>query len=307
VLNAYREVSRHLCAVRDIMSVSSAADGPKRRDKPRFPVPFFNWWYRRRLWTFRYLEWRDVLPVIQAMLAVGLAVNGYSTRPVLSVVLGGSYACAALIYFSLGLRARRALDHGQGEVIWTLFACMNEQLFMGDHRTRFTLFIPAPGRPDYIIPWYRYRDKGSGPILEAQRSCARYRRGEGETGKAWDQAGRVLIRTFPAFQTRQEFKGHYIDVLKVDPAVVDDLSDYMIGVQTILSYGFVGNNRRLLGVLSLDLQAPMSKTVEGRHFFPTPEGDGQTELDWSRMELLLRSVQMVLETFASGKTPEVHI
>lgn len=117
----------------------------------------------------------------------------------------------------------------------------------------------------------------------------------------------MLVRTFPAFQTKQELNTHYIDVLKIDRVVVDDLSMHMVGVRTIVSYGFVGSNRRLLGVLSLDLQAPMTKTDDGRYFFPTPDGDGQTELDWSQMELLLKSLQKVLETFGSGKTPEVHV
>jgi hypothetical protein len=271
------------------------------------PVQFFNWWYRYRLWTLRHLQWRDVLTPFQVLLAVALAVNGYSTRPGLSLLLGGGYAITAITHFGLSLRARRAVDYGQGEVIWTLFSYINEQLFMADHRTRFTLFVPALRKPDYIIPWYRYREGGTGPIPEARRSKARYRRGEGETGKAWDQAGRLLVRSFPAFETPQEFRTHYIDVLKIDPGIVNDLSPYMHQVQTILSYGFVGKNRRSLGVLSLDLQAPITKTEDGRYLFPTPDGDHQAELDWSKMELLLKSLQMVLETFASGNAPEVHV
>jgi hypothetical protein len=277
-----------------------------RQERQRL-MQFFNWWYRKRLWTLRHLQGRDVLTLVQVLLAGGLAANSYSTRPVLSVVLGGTYAVTVIVHFLLSLQARRALDYGQGEVIWTLFSCINEQLFIGDHRTRFTLFVQAPGKRKYIIPWYRYRDGGDGPITEARQSRARYRRGEGETGAAWDQAGRLLVRTFPVFKTQQEFCTHYIDVLKIDAAVVHDLSSYMQGVQTILSYGFIGKNRRSLGVLSLDLQAPMTKTSDGRYFFPTPDGANQIELDWTRMELLLKSVQMVLETFASGKSPEIHV
>ena len=70
----------------------------------------------------------------------------------------------------------------------------------------------------------------------------------------------------------------------------------MVGVQAIFSYGCVGSNHRTLGVLSLDLQAPLSKTDEG-YSFPNPDGGPQIELDYSRMELLFESVQNVLEAF----------
>src|SRR5207249_5618371 len=130
--------------------------------------------------------------------------------------------------------------------------------FKGDYRTRFTLFVPAPRKSDYIIPWYRhFQGAVDDPVTEASRSKARYRRGEGATGKAWEQAGReVLVSSFPVFDTRQQFETFYIDRMHVDSQVVRELSQYMVGVQTIFSYGFVSSNHRTLGVLSLDLQAP---------------------------------------------------
>lgn len=270
-------------------------------------MQFYSWWYRCRLWTLRHLQWRDCLPVAGAVLAALLAINSYSLHPTLSIVLGLLYIVVIGVHFGLGVRARRALDVGRGELLGTLFAFINEQVFGGDHRTRFTLFVPAPGRPDYIIPWYRYREGGSDPISEARRSRARYRRNEGETGKAWAEAGRkVLVSAFPRFNNKQEFTRFYVTEMKVSPTVVQDLSDYMVEVQAMFSYGCVGSNHRTMGVLSLDLQAPLSKTDRG-YSFPSPDGDTQVELDFSRLELLFQSVQNMLEGFGRADSAPIRV
>jgi hypothetical protein len=273
-------------------------------------VHFYNWWYRRRLWTIRYFQWRDMLPLLGTCLAIVLAVNSYSSYPILSIICGVSYLIVATSHFVLGLRARRALDYGRGEVVGTLFAFINQHVFGGDHRTRFTLFVPAPGKPEYIIPWYRYREGGNGPVDEARRSRARYRRDEGETGRAWAQAGRkVLCSSFPPFKTKQEFQTFYIDQMKVDADVARELSDYMVGVRTMFSYGCVGANHRILGVLSVDFQAELTETKadqKTKYSFPSPDGDDHVELDWDRLELLIKSVQNVLECFERADSAEIR-
>ncbi len=96
------------------------------------------------------------------------------------------------------------------------------------------------------------------------------------------------------FATREDFEHHHIQQNGVPPDVVRDLSDYMIAVQSIISYAFVGNSARMLGVLCLDLQAPVWKDKDNRLWF---EQDGNAVLiDWDSLRLLFSMVQTLLES-----------
>lgn len=90
----------------------------------------------------------------------------------------------------------------------------------------------------------------------------------------------------------------------MDKATVLNISNYMIGVQTIFGYAFVGDQDRTLGVLSLDFQSPLSldpNDPEGNPVFPSPDNNHDVVLDRGRLRLLLSTIQSVLESFVQAE------
>lgn len=228
------------------------------------PKPFWSRRYRFYLWAHRHFHIRDVLQFLMALSAAALAINAYSFRKSVTVVAGLLYLAALLIFYALLFRSRVARDQLQGDLFWRLFDEFNKSVFSDDHRTRFTLFRFARWRPSEIVPRYRYRKGDSDSITEALKSRAHYKRGESLTGQAWDvPAKKLFMRSLPVFETRNEFAAWYTDKLHIRKEVVDLLSDHMIGVQTIFAYGMVDDRSRLLGVLSIDLCAPVIREESG--------------------------------------------
>ena len=163
------------------------------------------------------------------------------------------------------------LSESQVQDLWHEFGTLNGQSFNGSNRTRFTLFRQPTPDAAYITPWYRYHASMHDPhqpIDAAHKSQVRYRYGESMTGKTWARAGRDLFFMWlPDFEhDRRRFTAYYQDVLGISSQVVDTISDYMIQVQAILSYGFEDPNRNLLSVLSLDLQTPTLIGEDGLFF-----------------------------------------
>lgn len=267
-----------------------------------------NGWSRlRRKWR-RYGRPRDFLPFLNALLAAALAINTYSTHPEITTVAGILYLLSLCLFYFITFRDRRAKDDVQGEVLWGLFSLINNEIFKGDHRTRFTLFKRDSDNSDLISPWYRYVKGGRGPIEEAEKSNARYSKGEGVTGEAWAQGGRtVLIQVFPQFENRERFEDFYINELGKSPAghrsfqpilpqTVRALSAHMPKVRTMLCYAFLDSSERTLGVLSLDFEEPLSLDDGGPPRFSSPYGE-TIVFDGPRLQLLLNSVQNVMESF----------
>ena len=251
--------------------------------------------YRWQMGLGGYWRLRDLLNLALLCFAGILAWVAYSTFPKVSEVVAIAYFLVVVLLAIDTYRDRAGKHHVQAEVLWGLFSLINDDVFKGDSRTRFTLFQRAPKKPDVIVPWYRYCRAGHGPVFETRTSRARYRKGEGLTGRAWTEAGRrVLYTPLPKFASRQAMEDYYVSPLGMDPDVVKHLSNFMVGVETILSYGFLGEGDRLLGVLSVDLQAPMSISEDGSCCsFPSPEGT-KIVLDRDRLQVLLASVQRVL-------------
>lgn len=162
-----------------------------------------------------YLRIQDLLNVFAAVLAGLLAIFAYSTSPQISLVLGLLYL-GTLTWIAINtIRQRRAKDQIQAEILWGLFSLINKEIFGGDHRTRFTLFR-EDSFASSITPRYRYFKGGKGPIEEAARSRARYKRNEGLTGKAWAEAGRSLLcLLIDDFQgNRERLQDYYVNELK---------------------------------------------------------------------------------------------
>ncbi len=257
------------------------------------PLSFFTPGYRFRIWCFRNVRRKDFLQLVMAMATGGLAISTYSLHPERVLILGGVYFFALLLLYGDTLRSRGAKDRVQAEVLWGLFSHMNKEIFHDDNTTRFTLFIPSPLRSDYLVPWYRYRKGGQDPIAEALKSKARYRRGEGFTGQAWENAGNDLFcGSFPVFGSRNDFDKYYISELEIEPDTVRELSDFMVSIRTIFTYGFTETTGKLLGVLSLDMQRPLEGTNGDDTFRTNP-----AELNTHDMALIVRSIKSVLESF----------
>ncbi|MEK7995447.1 MAG: hypothetical protein AAB403_16730 [Planctomycetota bacterium] len=240
-------------------------------------------------------------------MAAVLAANTYTTHPELTILVSTLYVVVLILIFVATFRSRRARDQIQGEVVWGQFALINKEIFKGDYRTRFTLFKEDSFHRGQISPWYRYFKGGRGPIKEAEESRARYSRtkADGLTGQAWQEAGRCMLwRLFPKFNNRQEFEDYYINKLGMSEKTVKHLSDYMIGVQSMFCFGFVCRREKTLGVLSIDFKAPLTVDAQGEPSFPSPENDAQIPLDRERLNILLSSMQAVLESFEESDRRE---
>jgi hypothetical protein len=267
------------------------AEPDDRRDE------FWSGWYRLYLWVLRYVYPTDVLQFTMAVAAGGLAVNSISVSREATYIFGSIYVLALFAHFSFVLSGRRTQDRLCGEIIWGLFHQLNERVFQGDHRTRFTLFRAAPLRPGEIIPWFRYQKGGTDAVAEARRSRAHYGRDEGATGRAWTQPGFLFYTPFQPFRTEQDFLRFYVDEMKIRPRIADRLSDYMRSVETIFTMGIVDSRGHLLGVLSLDFQAPITQAADGTLWLPA-QGQEPVRIEEDDFESILNSLQSVLESFS---------
>ena len=185
-------------------------------------------------------------------------VSLYPHRPKLAVTIGAIYLFLLAIDVIDLVGGRKAKDYAQAEVLREVFAQINRDLFNDNDKTRFTLFRLSPFHRDYIVPWYRYTQGVRDVIAEASRSKAFYKKGEGFTGRAWADAGDDLfISSFPKFETREKFEEYYTKDLGIEADIVRQISDYMMNVRTILSYGLIGMKGQFLGVISIDVQQPI--------------------------------------------------
>lgn len=258
---------------------------------------FWSRWYRFHLWFLRYVYPADVFQFAMAVAAGGLAINSLSVSREATYIFGSIYALSLLAHSGFLLSGRRSQDRLCGEIIWGLFHQLNERVFQGDHRTRFTLFRAAPLRPGEIIPWFRYQKGGTDAVAEAKRSRAHYTRDEGATGRAWAQPGFLFYMPFQPFGTEQEFLRFYVDEMGIRSRVARRLSSYMRSVETIFTMGIVDSRGHLLGVLSLDFQSPVTQAEDGSLWLPA-QGQEPVRIEEGDFENILNSLRSVLESIS---------
>ncbi len=270
----------------------------------------------QRLWrrVRRYTNAADLLDVVLLGLAIGLAINATSVSAVVTAILGTLYLVVLVLKLSLTFRTRKAVDRLHGEVLWGLFDLFNEQLFGNDCYVRFTLFRVDPLDASFIVPWYRYERGGSDAISDAERSFARYAKGEGFTGKAWQESGNnqfSLAVIDRKFSSRGDFERYYSQELRIDEELVKHLSEYMEHVGVILSAGFCDARGKFLGVVSIDLQwTSDSASDDGREddegeevdeiAFVAPDGEVRT-LDFEKFATVAISLHNVLRSLAESE------
>lgn len=243
--------------------------------------------------------WTGVaLQVVMGIASGVLAYNTLSVSGTTAAVAFGTYLVALVLYYILVLRLRRAQDHLQAEVLWDLFNNMNQKIFADSYRTRFTLFREDPVRHGELVPWTRFQKGGSGPLREAARSRARYRRGEGSAGRAWNEAGEsILLTQAGPFETREAMVQEYINSLHIRPDVAEKISEYMEQAYAFFSYGFVDSRNHLLGVLSVDLCGRVTQHENGDLTFEARRPDREAiVINMEEMMSKIGSIQSVLES-----------
>lgn len=262
-------------------------------------LPFFATWHRFGLRAFRYLRWRDVWHGLTIVVAGYLVATMYLrfTHPRPALIAGAIYAFLVIVDGVDMVRGRKARDYAKAEILKTIFSRMNDEVYAGDVDTRFTLFLQSPLSSDYIVPWYRYRKGDEDLIVAANSSRAFYRKGEGFTGYAWANAGTELIwANLPVFQDRAELDRYYTSALNVTPGSVGRISDEMLNVRCILSYGLTDSDNKFLGVLSVDLPYPLEVTDDD----PYPRHRGEY-LYADTMAQNVFTLTMVLESMARAE------
>lgn len=248
-----------------------------------------------KLWIWRYIRFRDLARCGVLLLFISQFVLLQPSHP-RSALIGLLIFCTLWAADAADVFLwRRSRDKVQAEVIWALFSQMNREVFSDDSRTRFTLFVQSPFRSDLLVPWYRFFKGAGGPVWEAMRSKAHYRKGEGLAGLAWDNHGKLLVASMPTFEQRSDLDHYYEHFMGIDRATVRDISDTMVSVRTIIAYGFLDAYGKLLGVLSLDFDG-----VDLRTDSDNLRIDGM-EVDANSLALLLRSIASVLNAFSSAE------
>lgn len=258
----------------------------------------FSRWTRTKLWASRYLRYRDLLQLALAVVTYVLLLAMYRPHPNLAAATAIPYTLLILLVAVDIIRGRRKRDYAHSAVLREFFEQLGRDVFGDGKGYRVTIFKQSPSNRDYIVPWYRYR-KGDVDVIEsALNSRAKYRLGEGFTGDAWLQKGQELIcASFPEFGgSREAFEAYYSEQLLIDPETVSELSDTMINVRTILSYGFEGRNGEFLGVLSIDLGDPI--TVDENTNAPQI---GSSYLYADTLIQTLRSMNLVLQGFSNAE------
>jgi hypothetical protein len=212
-------------------------------------------------------------------------------------LIGGTiYLVFFLLIGADVVRGRQAKDAGQAEVVRALLAQMNRECFSDDAAARFTLFRPSPFAQERLVAWYRYRKGSDDLVSQALRSRVSYKKDEGFTGAAWSRPGQLVCAILPAFSSREEFERHYVEELNVSPDTVKSISDTMLNVRSILTYGFQGSEGKFLGVLSIDLVSPIDATppdnfleIRGKYLYADVISHN------------LRSLTAVLECFSKAQ------
>jgi hypothetical protein len=218
-------------------------------------------------------------------------VATYIAHPKLAFVAGSLYLFFVLIIGADVVRGRKAKDHAHAELLKAFLGQLHREVFHSQESARFTLFRPSPFDRNRLVAWYRFQRGTEDLISEAAKSRASYVKGEGFTGGAWLNAGNELIcALLPPFRNRADLEQYYVANIQVQPQTARQISDAMINVRTILSYGFLDEMGDFLGVLSIDLTEPIEVSEDD----PYPRIGGH-HLYADAMAYNFRSIGTVLE------------
>lgn len=233
-------------------------------EDPRLEVkyPFYSRKYKLCKYFHKYFKKKYIYDAISAFLALLLAIFALVNKQQPALIIG----ITVTYFFIQVLRAYSSLvKTGRGEqyykeIIRQYFHYMNKRLFGEtpcDHR--FTLFTIDTVNANYIIPYARYCKGGGDAGDDAEKSKARYPKGYGYTGIAWDKPGQCWYRKFDEFKTREQFNEFYEYELNIPAEIVKDLSPRMMETRHIFCWGIADATGKFLGVLSLDSRVDWPK------------------------------------------------
>lgn len=151
----------------------------------------------------------DLLANIALVVIVLERIKAFSDIPALPKPIlysAGGYVALTGWRYVRTVQSRRARDYEQRESVCQVFHWLYDEMFPSQPDRRFTLFVKDPLHPEYIVPKVRYRPGHREPNV---RSKARYRSGEGVTGRAWEHANKLIFTPFPKFSNRDEFTTYY--------------------------------------------------------------------------------------------------
>lgn len=242
-------------------------------------------WHRARRWVRIYFRRTDLLDALANLCLIVVALAGYHELKKAAerrLLFGGA---VLYVFFTAWriirvARRRRARDATERDTILQLFHRTYAEAFGIAPDRRLTLFVVDPENEHELMPLVRYELGKQWPVAETI-SHARYHRGEGFTGRAWQEPSNVLFQQLPDFPDRTAFEKYYTNTLKIRPDVVRALSEYMVNVRSIYSYGFLDFKGGLLGVLSVDVKHAT-----------------ETRLRDAELKVMIEALGSVLEAFA---------
>ena len=238
----------------------------------------------------RALDLRNLLTLVAGILTVVLALPSQFGGTDYSLFVGFGLICILCATWFLERRRRQQAVAFEVELVAGIFALLNEEIFLGDPQVRFTLW-QRPGRAtDFLVPWYRYRKAGRNVCVEADESNMRLRRGEGITGQAWNEAGKQMrYLPIPKFSSRPDMETFYVEKQDMPSVQAREISAFVLGVESSFSYAFVDEHGGLLGVLNVELQAPLVRKADGSLAFPRDQHGPEIPLDWEGMKAILKT------------------
>lgn len=139
----------------------------------------------------------------------------------------------------------------QTDIISRFLRRFGDELFEGSNSVhRVTLFQRRKRlfRHEILVPTHRYR-LGHGSML---RSRARFRRGEGMAGIAWNHPRQTLAHSFPGFVDIDSFRNYQRKELKLSRWRAMCLSRRMFMQRWLLCFGIVDYSGETVAVLSID-------------------------------------------------------
>jgi hypothetical protein len=153
--------------------------------------------------------------------------------------------------------------------LYDLLRESHADLFDGSDAMRFTLLMPDAEHPDELRPVLRY-----GWGRASCDSTARFRRGEGLAGRAWELESPLLVARLPTGQTRAHMRKLHRELFALGEGGAGALSDAMLQAQALLAASVHDTTGAWRGVLCADV-------LDGR-LVPEAGGANSEALEWYR-------------------------
>lgn len=253
-----------------------------------------------KLYLHERVRFVDFVDLLLVGLAITISAFG---KPNPVYVLVSFYLVIMLWKLGYTIATRDNIGNLKAAIITGLLNFINKEMLNDSNNTRFTVFRVAPYRPDYIIPWIRFKRGGTGGRREAFDSRARFQRNEGITGKVWAKPpGTLAVHLIPEIPGRDRNLLRVLyAVYGVKPQTFDALSDHMCKVRCIISYVCLDEHAQFLNLLSLDIESPVVRVPIGTEskavYLEFQDGEKKTNVDTQSLWRLVSTIGTVLQQY----------